>query len=103
MLTIENIEKIKWYSYDVQWTCDSVRETDIFYHFVVQRTNINGKICDVKKISLSRVEEILDGGYFYNLYLDDKKTDSYVSIDYVKDPNNLANCFTTILGEYARN
>ena len=54
MLTIDNIEKIKQYSYDVVWSCDSIRETDLHYHFVMERRNIGGKIDDVKKITICR-------------------------------------------------
>ena len=106
MLTIHNIEKIKQYSYDVQWTCDSIKETPHFYHFVVERRNIEGKICDVKKITISREENysISDykNGLVYQLYLDDKATKFVVTASFIKDVVNLVNTFTQILGgQYA--
>ena len=102
MLTIDNIEKIKQYSFDVQWTCDSINETPNFYHFIVERRKGGGKICDVKKITLCREQDysISDykNGLVYQLYLDDMATKFVVTADYIKDIINLVNTFTEILG-----
>ena len=106
MLTIDNIEKIKQYSYDVHWTCDSINETPNFYHFIVERRNISGKIDDVKKISLCREQDYsisnYKNGFVYQLYLDDKATKFVVTADYARDVINIVNTFTQILGgQYA--
>ncbi len=100
MLTIENIDKIKQYAFNVHWTCDSVHETDTFYHFVMERRNIGGKIDDVRKITLSRVDipYMDEKEMCYQLYLDDKKLGHVVTPSFLKSVNNLVNTFTEILG-----
>jgi hypothetical protein len=99
MLIIDNIEKIKQYPFNVHWRCDSVRETDTFYHFVVERLNIEGKICDVRRITLSRVDipNMDENELCYELYLDDRKLNQLVTTSYLKSINNLVNKFTEIL------
>jgi hypothetical protein len=100
MLTIENIEKIKQYAFDVVWSCDNVHETPTGYHFVVERRNISGKIDDVRKIILSRVDipYMDEKEMCYQLYLDDKKLGHVVTPSFLKEVNNLVNTFTEILG-----
>ena len=106
MLTIDNIEKIKQYSYDVVWSCDSIRETDLHYHFVMERRNIGGKIDDVKKITICRKADTVDSldiSYtdpttkIYRMYLDDTNTKYVLTSDYIKDMINVVNTFTQIL------
>lgn len=99
MLIIENLDKIKQYSFNVHWRCVSVREEDTFYHFVVERLNIGGKIDDVRKISLSRfdIPNMDENELCYELYLDDKKLNQLVTPSYLKSINNLVNKFTEIL------
>ena len=100
MLTIDNIEKIKQYSYDVQWTCDKIQVTDTQYEFFVDRRNIEGKICDYARITLHREpsKNYYKGGYTYPISLNTKMTKYIVTADYIKDINNLVNTFTEILG-----
>lgn len=106
MLTIENIEKIKQYSYDVVWSCDSILETSDFYHFVMERRNIGGKIDDVKKITICRkADTVYTIGQswqnpttkIYRMYLDDKSTHHCLSSDYIGNMLNVVNKFTEIL------
>lgn len=108
MLTIDNIEKIKQYTYDVVWSCDSINETDNFYHFVMERRNIGGKIDDVKKITICRnADSVYSVGKsytdpttkIYRMYLDDKNTKYVLTSDYIKDMINVVNTFTQILAE----
>ena len=106
MLTIDNIEKIKEYSYDVVWSCDSIRETDLHYHFVMERRNIGGKIDDVKKITICRkADTVYTIGQswqnpttkIYRMYLDDKNTTHCLSSDGIGNIINVVNKFTKIL------
>ncbi len=103
MLTIENIEKIKQYSYDVQWTCDKIGVFETVYEFFMDRKNIEGKICDYARITLHRYpDKNLSGGYkdgnVYPISLNNKTTKHVITADYIKDINNLVNTFTDILG-----
>jgi hypothetical protein len=100
MLTIDNIEKIKQYSYDVQWTCDKIQVTDTQYEFFVDKRNIAGQICDYARITLHREPSITDyrGGNAYPISLNMKPTKYIVTADYIKNINNLVNTFTEILG-----
>lgn len=100
MLTIDNIEKIKQYSYDVQWTCDKIQVTDTEYEFLVDKRNIEGKICDYARITLHREPSITDykDGNAYPISLNMKPTKYIVTADYIKDIINLVNTFTEILG-----
>ena len=101
MLTIDNIEKIKQYSYDVQWTCDKIQVTDTEYEFFVDKRNIAGKICDYARITLHREPSITDykDGNTYPISLNTKMTNYMVTADFIKDINNLVNTFTEILGK----
>ena len=106
MLTIDNIEKIKQYSYDVVWSCDSILETSNFYHFVMERRNIGGKIDDVKKITICRnADSVYSVGKsyadptikIYRMYLDDMATKHCLSSDSIGNIINVVNKFTEIL------
>ena len=106
MLTIENIEKIKQYSYDVQWTCDTIGVDEDKYIFFVERRNIEGQVIDYCRIDLSRIPEgdisNYKDGKVYALSLNMEKTKHIVSAEYISKLNNLVNTFTKILGDYAR-
>jgi len=106
MLTIDNIEKIKQYSYDVVWSCDSIFLIGNFYHFVMERRNISGKIDDVKKITICRnADTIYTVGQswqnpttkIYRMYVDDKSTKHCLSSDSIGNMINVVNKFTEIL------
>ena len=99
MLTIDNIEKIKQYSYDVEWTCDKIHVTDAEYEFLVDRRNIEGKICDYARITLHREPSITGykNGNAYPISLNGVETKSIVTADYIKDIINLVNTFTEML------
>jgi len=107
MLTIKNIEKIKQYSYDVQWTCDKIGIDEDKYIFFVDRKNISGQLIDFSRIDLSRIPEgdINDykDGKVYALSLNMEKTKHIVTADYISKINNLVNTFTQILGDYVKN
>ena len=100
MLTIDNIEKIKQYSYDVHWTCDKIQVTDTQYEFFVDKRNIEGKICDYARITLHRKPSITNykDGNAYPISLNGVETKYIVTTDYIRDINNLVNTFTEILG-----
>lgn len=100
MLTIENIEKIKQHAFNVHWRCESVRETDNYYHFFVDRLDIGGNICDTRKISISRfnIPNMDENEECYELYFDGRKLNQLVTTSYLKSINNLVNKFTEILG-----
>ena len=102
MLTIDNIEKIKQYSYDVEWTCDYIESDESEYIFFVDRRNIEGKICDYARIVLHRYPDTnlsnYKDGLVYPISLNNIRTNVVVTADYIKDINNLVNTFTEILG-----
>lgn len=106
MLTIENIEKIKQYSYDVQWTCDKIGIDEDKYIFFVDRRNISGQVIDYCRIDLSRIPEAdisnYKDGKVYAISLNMEKTKHIVTADYISKLNNLVNTFTQILGDYVR-
>ena len=106
MLTINNIEKIGEYTYDVVWSCDSILETSNFYHFVVERKNISGEIIDEKKITICRNSDMVytigqswqnPTTKIYRMYLDDKSTKHCLSSDSISNIINVVNKFTEIL------
>ena len=100
MLTILNVNKLYQYSFDKDWLVDSIRETDNWYHFVLLRKNpLTVKIDDVKKLSLNRIAE---SSGEYKFTLDDKRIGYSVTLDYIKDINNLVNKFTEIMGGLQR-
>ena len=107
MLTIENIEKIKQYSYDVQWTCDKIGVDEDKYIFMLDKKDIKGEIIDYCRIDLSRIPDTdindYKDGKVYALSLNMEKTNYIVTADYISKLNNLVNTFTQILSGYVRN
>lgn len=101
MLTIENLDKIKQYSYDIQWTCDKIEVTDTQYEFLLVKRNIGGQICDFARITLHREPSMTNykDGYTYPISLNTKMTNYIVTADFIKNINNLVNTFTEILGK----
>jgi len=100
MLTILNVNKLNQYAFDKHWLVDSIRETDIWYHFVLYHKNpLTGKIDDIRKLSLNRVAE---SSGEYKFALDDERIGYAVTLDYIKDINNLVNKFTEIMGGLQR-
>lgn len=106
MLTIENVEKIKQYSYDVQWTCDTIGVDEDKYIFFVERRNIEGKVIDYCRIDLSRIPDAdindYEDGKVYAISLNMQKTNYIVTAGYISKLNNLVNTFTKILNDYVR-
>jgi hypothetical protein len=100
MLTILNVNKLNQYAFDKHWLADSISETENWYHFVLVRKNpLTGKIDDVRKLSLNRVAK---SGGEYSFRLDNKRIGYVVTLDYIKDINNLVNKFTEIMGGLQR-
>jgi hypothetical protein len=100
MLTILNVNKLNRYAFDKVWTIDTIHERENWYNFVLLRKNpLTGKIDDVRKLSLNRIAE---SGGEYKFTLDDKPIGYAVTLDYIKDINNLVNKFTEIMGGLQR-
>jgi len=107
MLTIENIEKIKQYSYDVHWSCDKIGVDEDRYIFMLDRKDISGRLIDFCRIDLSRIPEYQLTGYkdgmLYAIYFNTEKTNHILTKSFLSDLNNLVNTFTKILSDYAQN